>query len=528
MSQTYTDEQITAMIQDSAPKNQPITDAEMTAMIQNEAEKEKYNNFASAGVGAADLATMGYGPNIIAGVKTGSMSSPEYIKERDGLNKTINQMKEEDPGSFLTGQVLGGVATSLLPGASAVKGATLISKIGRAAVIGGSMGAIADTPDPLDRTASPFSKEDVIERGTNTAFGMAAAPLAEIGVSGIKKMIPNSVNRAFTALQPDKAARKEIRLAEEKGGSATKENIVKFAKDEGILEGLPDVKTIYSRSLDLKKKYGQELSSIYKKAQEVVDSIMHESGFDPKNMEYELGNKNLEQIKNKLVRSIEDKDWADADRNKAIKQISNYFDGIKDEFGLAPDLLQLHELKTKIGEKAFTVGKANSPRNTEKFWREAGRAIDDEIKNRVDGLAEIAGKSSDKNLGNMLRDSNKKFSFTSKVYDMAAQAVDSQVDNIPSSIFDAIPNLLKSPGVQMGLSNVGKVIESGLVPKMTGTEIGRAAAMGYPSPMRAASQEELMVPPPNPFEIDRQIKSDNSLTPSQKAKLRNENMKQAK
>ena len=451
------DEEIEAL---EAEQNAGFSDEEIEAL---ESGGDKYPAWRSALAGAEDTALLGYGPNIRGALKTQSFSSPEYIQERDRINAEKQEMREEDPGSFTAGQFAGGAASLAVPGAAVGKGAALFARLARAALAGAGAAAVADTPDVPGQVTEPTSPEDLKERAVNIATGAALGPVAELGVSAVRKITPDEVSRAFAALQPPKAFRREVRLAEEAGGLSTKDNIIKFARDEGMLDGLPNTKELYTRALAAKEKYGEALEIIYKRAQEAVDNAIH-GGMAPNTRKFALSMNDLDSLKQKVIKEIRSKKWANTEKDSAIAQISNYFDGLHGEVNGVPDLLQLHEVKSEIGAKSFREGRAELPTSTEDFWRSAGRVIDDEIKSRIDNLAQVAAKSRDKNLGAALREANRRYSLSSDIYSMAADAVDSAAGRIPRDPGDLFGSALRSPQLQVGLSKVGKAAAA--VPEM--------------------------------------------------------------
>jgi len=497
-----------------------LTDAEMEALesqdiglsddeIDEMSElDEKFPEWQSGLVGAQDMFLAGYGPNALAAIKTGSISSPEYIAERDKLNATVEAMKQEDPGSFLAGQVAGGAASMAIPGLTAAKGARLGARMGRAALIGGATGAVSDTPDVEGQVTSPLSTEDLKERGTSAATGAVLGPVAELGTTAIRAVTPDEINRAFAALQPTKGARKEARIAKEKGGLATKENIMKFARQEGITEGLPSAQDLYERSIESKNKYGEALETIYKRAQDVVDQQMHQ-GITPAKIRYQSNLNSIPEIKDKFLLEIETNNWADTDKKRAANQISRYFDTLPPNVQRLPDLLQLHEIKSQMARRGFKEGRSMSPTSTEEFWRKAGRFVDDEIKKRIDGLATIASGSQDKQLGEYLREANRRYSLSSNIYDMASNAVDSADGQRVTGLFDMFGDVARRPEVQMGLSKVG-ALESKIPQAL------QPSGAQVTVPLTQTLQDATRLP--TPYEIQEQIRQDDRMTPGQKGR----------
>ncbi|KHD88830.1 MAG: hypothetical protein OM95_06860 [Bdellovibrio sp. ArHS] len=504
----FTDEEMEAI---EAQESAGFTDDEIEALEAS--VYDKYPAWRSALAGAEDTALMGYGPNVRAAISTGSFSSPEYISERDRINAENKAMKEEDPGSFLAGQVGGGAATLAIPGGAALKAGKLATRLGRAAMIGAGLGAAADTPDVEGQVTSPLSSEDLKERGANVAMGAAVGPVAELGVSTIKAVTPDELARAFSALQPGKAARRNVRLAEESGALSTKKNIIGFAKEEGMLDGLPGSKDLYDRALASKSKYGDALDKIYRRAQEVMDNLIA-SG----NPTATPPMKNIDSIKSQVLQEIKTKKWADADKDAALKQLGDYFESLKSEIGPDPNLLQLHDIKSSIGSKSFKESRAELPTSTEEFWRTAGRIVDDEIKQRVDSLATLAGRSRDKELGAALREANRRYSLSSDIYSMAADAVDSAAGRLPRDPGDVFGSVLRAPELQVGLSKVGRVNEA--IPQML-----KPSGPVVANTIQQTINDATRLPTPNEIYQQRMPMPMSNI---EKAKRRNEQIKMQK
>lgn len=496
----------------------PLTDEEMEQLELEESGKK--SQLKAGLVGAQDIALLGYGPNLLAAAKTGSFTSPEYVAERDILNRAVKEYAEspETKAAFTTGQIGGGLATAFIPFGAAAKGASLAARAGRAAAVGAALGAVSDVPEIEGKITSPLEIESLKQRATQAAIGGAMGPVAELGVSAISAIKPSSVERGWAALQPRKAFEREARLAAERGKMGSKESIVKFAKEEGIFSGLPTLDDIYERSRDLRKQYGQQLSDLYNRAQDVATDIQH-SGLTPKNIKFSIGQKDIEQLKNKAIREFKSENWADPDVRTAITEIESYFSnlGLED----MPDIMQLHKIKSELGDKAYKVGRVESPTNTEKFWRKAERIVDEEIKDRIDAFAEVANKSGDKLLGESLRDFNKKYSLSNKVYEYSADALDSS--RAPYDVSGIFRQVALSTPAQVGLSKVGTALEAvpkTLAPKQFAIPLSQ---IGREDVRMQTAQEmvdaALMQGMPS-YIVDQQIQKA-PLTPTEKAALRN-------
>ena len=522
----YTDDEMQALL-DAEKPNKGLTDKEMMLALADE-EANKFSGIESALGGAQDVALMGYGPNIAAALKTKSISSPEYVSQRDLYNQKIQEMKQEDPGAFLSGQVAAGLGTALIPGVGAAKGASLASRLAKAAAIGGAAGLASDTPDVEGKVSDITSQDQIKERLSQGAFGAAIGPIAELGVTTIKKLTPNSVERAFAALNPDKAARKEARLAGEQKGLGSKENITSFAKSENVFSDFPDLTEIKNRAIDLKQKYGSSLKNIYQTAKKLSDDISH-SGINPENTKFQLSQKDLNRLKNSFVEKLKKEDWSDADKNSAIKEISDYFDNI--QLDDIPDIMQLHEIKQSIGDKAYRVGKAMQPTGAQDFWRKAGRIVDDEIQSRISSISNIMKNTENENLAEALKEANKKYSLSSRLYEISANAVDSE--RPPYDISGMIRQAFMSPQAQITLSKIGSAAEkipSYLKPTGPGLALSLSQIGRVENRMETAQEMtdralKMGVPP---YIVENQVKNSTVLTNTQKAQLRQKAAKATK
>ena len=160
---------------------------------------------------AADELALGYGPNILAGLKTGSLSGEDYIAERDRLNALLEESEKANKAAGILGSGAGMIAGLAVPFGGAAKGASLLSKIGRGAALGGAMGAAVDTPDIQGEIATP--QNELEQRAVSGAIGGTIG--AAIPMAG--ELVPNAVNRGFAALGPGRRDVQKVLKAEKTG-----------------------------------------------------------------------------------------------------------------------------------------------------------------------------------------------------------------------------------------------------------------------------------------------------------------------
>lgn len=138
----------------------------------------------SAVSGAADTVTFGFGDELAAGLATGIDSLPGGRGNGYGDNLALirsqqAKAQEDNPKSYLAGQIGGGVAQGLVAGgAGALPAAeTLLGKVGFGALTGTGMGGIYGVGSGTDAKSRAYEgvKDALIGGLTGGAFPVAAA-----------------------------------------------------------------------------------------------------------------------------------------------------------------------------------------------------------------------------------------------------------------------------------------------------------------------------------------------------------------
>lgn len=144
---------------------------------------------------AGNILLGGYGPQVIEGASrafapvydklTGSHVADhlgDYVTSRDATIKKFEQESRDNPTASALGTGAGVVGSILMPAGAAAKGATLMGKIGRGAIAGGTMGALVN-PGDVEGELSPLQLKDRAKGlGYGAAFG-ALVPTA-VGLGG--------------------------------------------------------------------------------------------------------------------------------------------------------------------------------------------------------------------------------------------------------------------------------------------------------------------------------------------------------
>lgn len=478
-----------------------ISDEQMDAIDKMTDLIDSAKAFAAS---AADTATMGYGPNIIAGVKTGSLSSPEYMQERDELNQALQELREESPTAALAGDITGGVASAVLPGGALAKGAGLGTKLLASVAIGAGIGALQDTPD----IPGEAGEIDAEERAKQAATGAGVGLITQGAGSAISKIIPDSVEQQFKALGPFKKQAKKARIAEEQGRGKTAKDIVEFGRKEGIFKFGRSAEEMYDEALASKRKYGEELRNIYDKSSNQLDEIR---------MKKPLIGDRFSDLKASAIQDIEQRfKYAGPDKDKIIQRVSEYFDNIDEQFkGTKPSLLDLHEVKQELATRAKYAADAakvgGEIPNLNSAWKRVERIVNNSIEDMVSNVPGEAGKR--------LKQANKNYSLAAELHDIVANRVDS-VTSQTTPFQEIIDSLDPITRMRSSVGSIAQKVEA--LPPGTAARASAAQMLafqqrptlveGFPSNM---TQE---IDPADVSLFDMEITKNSNLTPTQKAK----------
>lgn len=174
----------------------------------------------------------------------------KYIARRDELRAADQMASKANPGSYTTGNVAGGIASSFAPGLNVVKGASLANMAGKASIQGGLAGLGASDQESLSGIAKDVSKGAAIGAGTTAAIGGASKMIADFNAknpnatTAMKDKFNKAVAKIYskTSGADEEAILRQIqnpaaqRAAEEEGfsyavGSKAKEGIESLGRD---------------------------------------------------------------------------------------------------------------------------------------------------------------------------------------------------------------------------------------------------------------------------------------------------------
>jgi hypothetical protein len=132
-------------------------------------------------------------------------ASKRYEKARDEVRTAQKTAEEQYPGTYMAGQIGGGVA---IPLGGALNAATLPARMGRGAALGSIVGGLSGIGDGEDITSR--ATKGAIGSAAGGVIGAAAPPLIEGGSALIGSALSKPINYIRSAINPDDAASRAI------------------------------------------------------------------------------------------------------------------------------------------------------------------------------------------------------------------------------------------------------------------------------------------------------------------------------
>jgi hypothetical protein len=170
-------------------------------------------------------------------------------KYRSEANDYQDRARQQNPGSYLSGEIPASVATSFIPGLNVAKGASMTAKIGRAAAQGGLTGVGYSEGSGADRI-----EDGVTGAGIGSGIEASMGPLGKVA-NMVRRMfpgMPDSQTNALTAKlaaklrSKDEAAFKEVlsdqtgrRAAREMGPDKVRQTAVDLSEAISVLPNKP-------------------------------------------------------------------------------------------------------------------------------------------------------------------------------------------------------------------------------------------------------------------------------------------------
>lgn len=519
-----------------------MSDAELDAELAKAANEDhppfgKFDAFVGQ---ALDTATMGNAPQVVSAMKNLSVSSPGYIQDRDNYREGLNKSPEFMAKAVGTGA---GIAAPMMAGpVSSVVEAPNIANFTTNALknfgIGEAMSALQNPGDVPGQTAG-LQLDERLQNAKDPTTLLTNAATALVGAAVKAKtdrMAINKDNTAFKALEPmAKNAESLVDFGADEMTDDRAKQIGSLVRNSGILKGSPNITEIAKRTSNKLEEYGKQIGSIFSKLDDKI-KYNNKAGTFPKF--------SVDALAENLNRKFEGQGKLANEVATEVEQI------ILDRFKFKDGELRLSDLQTmrqnvqkRVNYKIVHNDNAGAVKND--MFSHAATYFNDYIDDIVNKNSALFGKQASAEL----KIANKQFSLMTEASKIATKAAAkaNTTNDAKRFVENIFSPLSVASGLGAGLATHNPLIGIGAAAAGVGVGMAKSAlgpkanamvanlanssklmrAGSNVTPSLTAAGYAFQPPPPQltPYDIDRHIKNDPNMTPSQKAKARTQNAK---
>lgn len=203
-----------------------------------------------------------------------------YKQNRDESRLAYQAAESANPGSFMTGNVAGSVATAFVPGLNVAKAGTLAGRVGLAAAQGAAAGLGTSTEDNL----AGLAKDTAIGAGLGAGFQGIGEKILAPAVKTVSNKTPDLVSKAaakgaslFTGVDEDAALRQIMRPAQ---SALAEADDFSYKMGNKALEEIQDRGQMLGENVGkakdqfLRKQGSQEISEVGDEAARFIDEFL--------------------------------------------------------------------------------------------------------------------------------------------------------------------------------------------------------------------------------------------------------------
>jgi hypothetical protein len=204
--------------------------------------------------GARSGVTFGFGDEL-AGALESVLTGKEYGKARDEARALDKAAKEANPGTYLAGEIGGGVASAVVPGGAIVKGAGVAANIAR----GAGAGILAG----IGSSEADLTKGDVegIVKDAATS-GLVGGVVGGVVGTAAQKLLHGAQGRVDKTLMSDIGDRATPTLRKKLADIAPA--VRETARSTGLAEVAREPAELASQATTVRKAIGQRIGETYK------------------------------------------------------------------------------------------------------------------------------------------------------------------------------------------------------------------------------------------------------------------------
>lgn len=186
--------------------------------------------------------------------------SQAYTEGRDKWRGEDATARSDNPGSYMAGELGGGVASAFIPGLNVAKGASLANIAGKGALQGGLMSLGGSEAEDISGLAKDTGKGAALGGAMSGVIGYAAPKIGDAIDWGIGKLASGSDDvaerLAGRALGAERGTIKKLGLDKVKAAG-------RQALDEGVLSPLASTDDLIARNAAVKSRGGEMMGEVY-------------------------------------------------------------------------------------------------------------------------------------------------------------------------------------------------------------------------------------------------------------------------
>ena len=390
------------------------------------------------GVGGLQGMTFGFGDEAIGGVQAAldvlkgdarfADIAERYKHHRDTAREAFGEVQKQRPKTYLAGEVVGGVATSAVPGLNAAKGANALVRTGKAVGTGAAYGYGSSDAEDLKGQLV-----DTALGGAGGAVGQVGGELLEKGITKLRgpsaramvkagDAIPSgaspTANRVADSLEDfahNRATKQAGAMLKDYRGMkqmGTLEDTGRYLLDMGVVTPGASYDTIASRAGAIADDAGASIGALFKGLDDRFDDLATSPHF---RHALPTGERVADRIEKEIINQFGDDQTMKAALGPIYEQLTQYR-----QLGNAPmPLGKLQNFKRNL-DKFLKFDKTGSP-STE-MLKDVRKIIKQEIERSVDDLAKAAGKNGDQIVDVLAqyKQAKKTYGIMKRVKDMAS------------------------------------------------------------------------------------------------------------
>lgn len=423
-------------------------------LVEAKKDSESYSPLESAGMGAVQGATLDFGDEIYGGLAAAKDVAfgptelknflDKYKEERDIARAEFKQAEEENPASYMAGDIAGGIAPALISGGATAGAAATKVGVKEAAKQAAKVGAKYGAGVGLGRSEAELTEGELGSAAIDTGLGAAGGALGGAAFGAATNKMPDAIN--YLAQKGDK-----LRLALEDTFATPlykkAAQAYKFAKENVPVWGSSAQK---SHAQELNKKTNEVvklLDDSRKEASKGIDDFFHKSevkglakDYYGKLVDEEKGFQKLMEDPSPSVQKYAGEALSQIQQMKNKLYLANQIDdmGGSKQLGLA-NVRDLHNFKKELDRIAFNPRTIKEGKLAYKEISRFSKELENDIMGMLDSVSDDLYPELQKSmqkytkmykLGNELSDKGGKVISSGPMQDATKARVDNLVRKI--------------------------------------------------------------------------------------------------